>query len=67
MKTVVASAIRAEMARRRVRQQDLARLLGISQQAMSNRLNGITPLSADEIQTIADALGCHPERLTDDH
>ena len=65
MKTLppTAAAVRAEMARRRVRQQDLADALGISQQAMSNRLSGITPLSANEIQIIADTLGCHPERL----
>lgn len=66
MKTLppTAAAVRAEMARRRVRQQDLADALGISQQAMSNRLNGITPLSANEIHIIAGTLGCHPERLT---
>ena len=55
--------IRAEMARHRVRQRDLASRLGISQQAMSNRLNGITPLTAKEIQTIADEIGCTPQDL----
>lgn len=56
----LAAGVRAEMARRRVLQRDLAKRLGISQQAMSNRLNGITPLTAEEIQIIADAMGCTP-------
>lgn len=62
--TTVADNIRAEMARRRVRQRDLADRIGVNQQAMSNRLCGITPLSAREIQIIADTLGCHAETLT---
>jgi transcriptional regulator with XRE-family HTH domain len=64
---VTAAAIRAEMARRGVRQRDLAAALGISQQAMSNRLCGITPLTAAEIQAIADALGCQPETFGAQH
>jgi transcriptional regulator with XRE-family HTH domain len=59
----VLDAIRAEMARHRVTQQELAARFGFSQQAISNRLNGITPLTAEEIRIIADEIGCHVEAL----
>lgn len=67
MKTnpAVLANIRAEMARRQVRQQDLAERLGIAQQGISMRLNGKTPLTAEEIQIIADELGCNPTTLED--
>ena len=60
MKThpAIRSAVRAEMARAGVRQQDLCALLGINQQAMSNRLCGVTPFKFWELEVIADALGC---------
>jgi predicted transcriptional regulator len=63
MKTdpAVLAAIRAEMARHQVRQHDIATRLGIAQQCVSARLTGKTPLSAEEIQIIADEIGCHPE------
>lgn len=70
MKTdpAVLAAIRAEMARRGVLQQDLANRLGITQQCVSMRLRGLTPITAAEIQAIADEIGCHPETLTgEDH
>lgn len=60
MKThpAIRANVRAEMTRAGVRQQDLARLLGINQQAMSNRLCGVTPFRFWELEVIADALGC---------
>ena len=60
MKThpAIRANVRAEMTRDGVRQQDLCALLGINQQAMSNRLCGVTPFKFWELEVIADALGC---------
>lgn len=49
--------IRAEMARQRLSQTDLADRLGISQAKLSRALNGKVPLTIDFIQDVADALG----------
>lgn len=53
----VIPTIRAEMGRRGVLQKDVAQLLKLSQAGISDRLNGITPLSLDEIQMLADYFG----------
>lgn len=52
-RSATADNVRAEVARRRVRQADLADLLGISQQAMSRRLHGEVSLTVDELKLIA--------------
>lgn len=52
----VAANVRAEVARRRARQTDLAALLGISQQAMSRRLTGEVAFDVDELQALASHL-----------
>lgn len=49
----VASEVRAAIARSRKTQADLARVLGVRQQAVSARLAGRVPFRADEIATIA--------------
>lgn len=49
----LAEALRAEMARQRRSQTELAQYLGISQPAVSRRLNGDTPLDVDELYRIA--------------
>ncbi len=60
---VVPGNIRAEMARRGVRQIDVAHRLGITQQALSGKLKGRRPINVDELRTIADALGLEPADL----
>jgi transcriptional regulator with XRE-family HTH domain len=50
------AAIRAEMARRGVLQKDIARVLGISTQGVSERLNGHTRITVDELVQIAALL-----------
>ncbi|WP_336791812.1 helix-turn-helix transcriptional regulator [Gordonia malaquae] len=52
----VCSAVRAEMARRRKTQADLAPVLGVTRQAVSRRLTGDVPLTVDELAAIADFL-----------
>lgn len=63
----VAATVRAELARRRMTQQDLARAVGLSQASVSERLRGKTPFSTDDIERVADALGIHPAVLFGGH
>jgi transcriptional regulator with XRE-family HTH domain len=53
----VAANIRAEVARAGVRQQDLARALGMSQPAVSDRFRGITAWTLNEVEAVARLLG----------
>jgi transcriptional regulator with XRE-family HTH domain len=53
----VAATVRAEMARRRVRQTALAKHLDLSQAAVSRRLNGETEFAVGELLAVADLLG----------
>jgi transcriptional regulator with XRE-family HTH domain len=55
--------IRAEMARRRVDQGDIARLLGLSRNAVSDRLRGRSRIQLDELQAIATFLQVPLEQL----
>lgn len=50
---IVASNVRAEMARYHVTQQRIAAELGIKQQNVSDRLRGRTPFTLDEVGLIA--------------
>lgn len=54
---IVGANVRAEMARRNVRQGAVAKALGISQPSVSARLSGATPFDVDELRTVADLLG----------
>ncbi len=51
------STIRAEMARRRVRQATIAKLLGLSPASVSARLGGYAEWRVSELQTVASHLG----------
>jgi transcriptional regulator with XRE-family HTH domain len=53
----VAGEIRAEQARQRKTQEDLAQCLGITPQAVSRKLAGERPLRLDEVQRLADYFG----------
>lgn len=50
----VAEEIRALLARRRIKQSQLARALGVSEQWVSMRLKGAQPLDLNDVQRIAD-------------
>jgi transcriptional regulator with XRE-family HTH domain len=52
----VAANIRAESARRRVRQSDLAEAVGLSQATISRKLSGQVPLTIDEVYAVAEVL-----------
>lgn len=52
----VASSVRAELARRQTQQAQIAELLGLSEAAVSRRVNGFVPFRADEVRKIADFL-----------
>ena len=52
----VTANIRAEMARSGKTQGDIAAVLGITRQAVSRRLVGLTPLDVDQLAKIAQLL-----------
>jgi transcriptional regulator with XRE-family HTH domain len=60
---VVSSNLRAEVARRRIPQEQLAARLGMSQQAVSDRLRGRVKMSVDDLGRLADLLGLQPAEL----
>ena len=55
--------IREAMTSAGVTQTALAERLGLTQPAVSARLAGRTPITVDELQIIADALGVEPADL----
>lgn len=61
----VTDNIRAELARRKKNQGDLAELLGITRQGISQRLNGQVQLRVGELQAIADYFGVPVTALLD--
>ena len=54
---LVTEEIRVEMTRQRLSQRELAERLGWTQGFLSRRLTGVTPMSLDEADRIAWALG----------
>ena len=54
------------MAERRISQREAAERLGISQPSLSDRMNRRTPMSVDELLTLADMLGVAPADLLGD-
>ena len=63
MRQVVTENIRALMARRGVRQPQIMALLGLSQPAVSRRLNGQLAWDIDELETIGIAFGVSVAKL----
>jgi len=53
----IAANVRAEAARKRKTQADLAAMLGKSQQAVSRKWHGETPFTAEEMAALALGLG----------
>jgi len=53
----VAAEVRAELARKRIPQSDLAEVLGVSQAGISRRLSGATPFDVNELAAVAAFLG----------
>lgn len=63
LREVAAGNVRAEMARRRITQEMLAPILGISQPALSRRLRGQLPFDLDELEALARFLDVDPSRF----
>lgn len=57
--------IRAEMVRRGISQEAIAKLLDLSQAAVSSRLRGETRITVDEVVKIAAHLKVDPATLLD--
>lgn len=53
LRSAVAANVRAELARRRLRQADVAAALGMTTSALSRRLTGETPFDVDELEALA--------------
>lgn len=53
---LIATNVRAEVAKKRIRQTAIAERLGLNQQQVSRRLNGQVPLSAAELRELAAML-----------
>lgn len=53
----VAANVRAELARRRITQTDVAQRLGVSRQNVAQRLNGSVDFRVGELISIANMLG----------
>ena len=60
---IILAEIRAEMGRQRVSQRELGRRLHWSSTMTHRRLTGRTPLAAESLQQIAEALGVPVSRL----
>jgi hypothetical protein len=63
LQELVAEEIRALMARKRVKQVDIARVLNVSQSQVSQRLNCNIDISVDELGLLADYFGVSPAAL----
>lgn len=61
----VAANLRAEIARHQRRQADLADIWGISEMAVSRRVNGFVPISAEQAAQAAEWLGMDVADLFD--
>lgn len=55
--TRIREELRVQMARQRLSQQQVARQLGRDQTWLSRRLNGVTPLTITDAESIASILG----------
>jgi len=55
--------LRAELARRGLRQGDLAGIWGLSEMSVSRRMTGLTPISATELQAAAESFGLTADDL----
>lgn len=56
----VGANVRAELARRSLTQDDLARHLGLPQPAVSRRIRGLTPWTVDELVSAAEFFDVAP-------
>lgn len=63
LRETVAGEVRARMARKRVRQVDLAEVLGMSQPSLSQRLTGRYPFTVDELDRLAQFFDVEPADL----
>lgn len=63
LSSVVTANIRAELARRGIRQVVVAEVLGISQSQVSKRFNGHIDWTLREVDQIAELLGIDPMAL----
>jgi len=61
----VRAEIRAELARQNITRSQLAQQIGLDDQALYRRLQGRQPISLEDVEAIAGALGVPVSRFTD--
>ena len=66
LSTIVNDNIRAEAARRRLRQADIAERMHVNRIKVADRMRGRTPWTLDELETVAGLFGVKPEVLLRD-
>lgn len=59
----VGANVKAEMSRKGKTQNDLARVLGMSQVGVSRRLRGVTAFNVDELAAVSEALQVPIDKL----
>jgi len=62
---VISANVRAEVARRALRQTEIAAVLNVTQSQVSKRLLGQIPFSATELVLLADLLDVAPSAFLD--
>ena len=62
----VSANVRAEIARKRLTQTEMAKALGMTQQMLSRRVNGYVEFSVNELVALATLLGTTTEHLLRD-
>lgn len=55
--------IRGYMAEKKVKQSDIANMLGLHLNSVQRRMTGVRPFRAIEIDVIANYFGCKPDEL----
>lgn len=58
-----AQELRAEVAKANVKKKDIAKMLGISKQAITNKMNGKNEFKASEIRALAKCLNLSIEKV----
>lgn len=64
-RAAIAAEVRAEMSRQRKTQDDLAAVLGVTQQSVSPRVRGLQSFRAEELKAVAEWLNVPVSQFMD--
>lgn len=63
MKQIKSNEIKAELARKNMTQNDLAKAMGISPTSLWHKMTGVTEFTLAEIRCVRDALNLNDDKL----